>query len=189
MMILLSQVAQNTANGQGDEMYVVWGFILLAIAFVLLVMEVVIPSGGLIAVLCCVAGVGSIISFYKYETIWGHVALGGYFILTPVSLVFFFKFWLNSKASRWIILGGNANNESSSEETSIASEQARAIRNQEPRELIGLKGVTITALRPVGKIRLEGRRIDAMAESGTIEANSNIVVVDVYDNQIKVRLE
>ena len=57
------------------------------------------------------------------------------------------------------------------------------------RELIGLQGVTITSLRPVGKVRIEGRRIDAMAETGIIEADTPIVVVDVYDNQIKVRPE
>ena len=102
---------------------------------------------------------------------------------------FVFKFWLHSSAAKWMILGGNADIDDTSEVASIASEQARALRTQELRELIGVRGVTITALRPVGKIRIEGRRIDAMAESGTIDANSNIVVVDVYDNQIKVRLE
>jgi membrane-bound serine protease (ClpP class) len=52
-----------------------------------------------------------------------------------------------------------------------------------------MRGVAVTALRPVGTIKIEGRRVDAMAESGVIESGTNIVVVDVYDNQIKVRPE
>jgi hypothetical protein len=36
-------------------------------------------------------------------------------------------------------------------------------------------------------VRVGGRRIDAMAESGVIPAHTPVVVTDVYDNQIKVR--
>ena len=45
----------------------------------------------------------------------------------------------------------------------------------------------MTTLRPVGTVRIAGRRLDAMAESGIIEAGTAIVVTDVYDNQVKVR--
>ncbi|MCZ6836805.1 MAG: hypothetical protein O7G85_13600 [Planctomycetota bacterium] len=189
MMTLLAQVAQNAATGQGDESYLMWGFILLAVAFGLLVLEMFIPSGGLIGALCGITAIGSIVSFFKFDTIWGVVALGGYIVMTPVVIVFVFKFWLHSNVAKWMILGGNKGIDDISEEASIASEHARSVRNQELRELIGTRGTSITALRPVGKVRIEGRRIDAMAESGTIDADMNIVVVDVYDNQIKVRLE
>ena len=90
MMILLAQVAQNAASGQGGETYLLWGFILLAVAFALLVMEMFIPSGGLIGALCGIAAIGSIVSFFRYDTTWGVVALGGYIVLTPVAIVFVF---------------------------------------------------------------------------------------------------
>ena len=92
-------------------------------------------------------------------------------------------------AARWMILGGNEDIEDTSEEASLASEHARHQRVQEMRKLIGAKGVALTSLRPVGKVKIEDRRIDAMAESGVIESGAPIVVVDVYDNQIKVRAE
>ena len=47
--------------------------------------------------------------------------------------------------------------------------------------------MTETALRPVGTVRIKGRRTDGMAEAGVIEANTPVVVTDIYDNQIKVR--
>ena len=65
MMTLLAQAAQNAATGQGDESYLLWGMILLAVAFALLVMEMFLPSGGLIGALCGIAAVGSIVSFFK----------------------------------------------------------------------------------------------------------------------------
>ena len=58
---------------------------------------------------------------------------------------------------------------------------------EELRQLIGAEGVTETALRPVGFVKINGQRLDAMAESGIVEAGMPVVVTDVYDNQIKVR--
>jgi membrane-bound ClpP family serine protease len=55
------------------------------------------------------------------------------------------------------------------------------------RQLIGARGVAVTMLRPVGTVKIEGRRIDALAENGYIESGSPIVVTDVQDNQVKVR--
>jgi len=189
MMVLLAQAATGAANAQGDNTYVLWGFFLLAAALALLVLEVFVPSGGLIGVLCGIAALGSIISFFKYDPLWGTIALGLYILLTPIVIVFVFKVWLNSPMARWMILGGAEDIDDTSEEASIASEHARRERTQELRQLIGMRGVAVTALRPVGTIKIEGRRVDAMAESGVIESGTNIVVVDVYDNQIKVRPE
>ena len=52
---------------------------------------------------------------------------------------------------------------------------------------VGKQGTTITVLRPVGVVRIDGERIDAMAETGSIEADCEIKVTSVYDNQVKVR--
>lgn len=186
MKALLAQAAQTAANTQADDTYVMWGFLLMAAALGLLILEVFVPSGGLIGALCGIAAIGSIISFFKYDAMWGTVALSLYILLTPIVIIFVFKIWLNSPVARWMILGGH-DEDDASVEASIASEHARSKRMAELKQLVGTRGVAVTALRPVGKIKIEGRRIDAMAESGIIETGTPVVVVDVYDNQIKVR--
>ena len=138
--------------------------------------------------LCGIAAIGSVVSFYKYDPLWGIVAATTYVIMAPVVIIFFFKIWLHSPVAKWMILGGSEA-QGNDEETSVASEQDRQHQLAELKELIGLTGTTITPLRPVGTVRIDGRRIDAMAESGSIDANTSIVVTDVYDNQIKVRPE
>ena len=75
----------------------------------------------------------------------------------------------------------------SSEEVSVASQLSRAQELQALRALIGSEGTAVSDLRPVGKVRIEGERLDALAESGMIEAGTPVVVTTVYDNQIKVR--
>jgi membrane-bound ClpP family serine protease len=99
-----------------------------------------------------------------------------------------FKFWLHSPMARLMILGGSEVQDTEGE-GGVETELDRRERLSELQELIGLSGVTITALRPVGTVRIEGRRVDAMAETGVIEADTPIVVCDIYDNQIKVRPE
>jgi membrane-bound ClpP family serine protease len=171
-----------------DNVYLLWGFILVAGALALLVIELFVPSGGLIGALAGVAAIGSIAAFFQYDTLWGVVATGAYVVLTPITLVFIFKVWIHSPIGRSMILGGSDPTATDvSDEHAAASEYARVERLARLRELIGADGVTATALRPVGTVVIQNERIDALAESGVIEAGTPVVVTDVYDNQIKVR--
>jgi membrane-bound ClpP family serine protease len=85
-----------------------------------------------------------------------------------------------------MILGGIV------EEDADEARQRSMARQQEQQShlqsYIGKQGTAVTILRPVGVVRIDGERIDAMAETGSIEAESTIEVVAVYDNQVKVRV-
>ncbi|MCP3902569.1 MAG: hypothetical protein GY715_02950 [Planctomycetes bacterium] len=187
MLTMLAQAAGAAATGTTSETFLLWGFILLGVALILLVMEFFIPSGGLIGILCGIAAIASVIAFFRHDAAWG-IGMGlAYIFLTPLILIFVFKLWINSPVGEAMILGSAEDTMAESEEATVASEQGRRQRLAELQALIGADGVTETALRPVGSIRIGNRRVDGMAESGIIEANTPIVVTDVYDNQIKVR--
>ena len=184
MMLVLAQGAAQT----GNESYLLWGFILLAVAVGLLCVEFVIPSGGLIGLLCGIAAIGSVVSFFMYDSLWGAVSLGSYIILGPIAVIFMFRLIMHSPLADRLVLGAKDDPPSLTPEEAVAvAEQERQIRVSELKQLIGAQGVTVTALRPVGTIKIEDRRVDGMAESGVIEAGIPVVVTDVYDNQIKVR--
>ena len=96
--------------------------------------------------------------------------------------------WLNSPIAKLFILAKDvANQDTMTEEDADDAAQARRERLAALRELIGADGMTITSLRPVGTVKIGDHRIDALAETGVIEANTPVIVTDVYDNQIKVR--
>ncbi len=176
------------AADTGDAAYLFWGIALLGGAIILLGLELLFPSGGLLGILCATCTVGSIVAFWRYGQGFGLVALGAYLVLGPFVVVFGYKLWIQSSLGRRMILGGEHEApDQSDEEVHEASERARIERMVELRQLIGADGVTITALRPVGTVKIEGRRIDALAETGVIDADTPVVVTDVYDNQIKVR--
>jgi membrane-bound ClpP family serine protease len=53
--------------------------------------------------------------------------------------------------------------------------------------LEGCTGTAETPLRPIGTVRVNGERRDALSELGVIEVGTIIVVVEDRDNQLKVR--
>jgi membrane-bound ClpP family serine protease len=187
MMSLLAQMATGAAN-TGNEKFLVFGFALLGALILLIALELFVPSGGLIGMLAGVAAVGSIIAFFAYDTTWGVVALCSYLILGPIIGIFGFRLWLNSPLAKNMILGGPDSDGSESDDDSpMSAEHARQERLAQLRQMIGARGTTVTPLRPVGTVKINGQRIDAMAENGVIDAGMQVVVTEVYDNQIKVK--
>ncbi len=186
MSVMLAQAA-NDATGNDAALW--WGIVLFAAALVLLAVELLVPSGGLIGLLCGVAAVSSVVAFFRYDPLVGSAAAVLYVVLAPVVLVFVFKIWVNSPIARRMILTGKDEVLGTSDEEAVReSERARAERLARIRELVGAEGTTVTDLRPVGFVTINGQRMDGMAETGIIEADTPIVVTDVYDNQVKVRV-
>ncbi len=54
-------------------------------------------------------------------------------------------------------------------------------------ELLGKDGKALTDLRPAGKILIEGKRLDVLAESSYVEAGSEVTVVQASGSRIVVR--
>jgi membrane-bound serine protease (ClpP class) len=180
MLELLAQTA-TTANSSP----IIWAFIFIGVALVLFFIEVFVPSGGLLALVGALAVIASLIAFYIHDANTGLVATGIYIVFGPILIWIGFKIWAASPLAKRMILGGVV--EEDSEEAMQRSHARLEERQAELQLLVGQKGETITVLRPIGVVRIDGQRIDAMAETGTIEANTAIEVVSIYDNQIKVR--
>lgn len=186
----MAQLGSGTGPASGDnEAALIWAVLLLAVSVVLLFLELFVPSGGLISVLAGVSALVSILAFFRYDTTWGLVATGIYVVLGPIGIVYGFKWWINSPIGRRMILHGPNDVDSLDADApeAMSLEHARQQRTAQLRQLIGARGVAVTMLRPVGTVKIEGQRLDAMAEAGMIESGTPIVVTDVYDNQVKVR--
>lgn len=54
-------------------------------------------------------------------------------------------------------------------------------------DLVGRSGVTLTPLRPAGLARIDGRRMDVVADGMAIERDVAIQVIDVHGNRVLVR--
>ena len=182
-----SSVATIATAPAPDDTYILWGGVLFGIALLLILIEIFVPSGGLLGLLAAVALVGSIVAFFVYDTTWGITALLLDLVMIPIVIIFGFKVWMNSSFGRRIVLGGTTEPMDDPEGAAARAERARRERVAQLEVLIGAHGVTETPLRPVGTVRIAGQRVDAMAEGTIIGAGVDVVVTTVYDNQIKVR--
>lgn len=61
-------------------------------------------------------------------------------------------------------------------------------QKEEKGNMVGREGIAATVLRPGGKIEMDGRLYDAAAESGFIDAGSNVVVVASDTSSLIVRV-
>ena len=185
---MIELLAQTTAASANDAA-LAWGVVLLAVAIILLFLELLLPSGGLLSISAAVAVIGSLVAFFTYSPQTGFIVLGLYVILGPVLRWLGFKWWVSSPLGRRMILGAEDDPlDRTPDEAFAASNTAQMERARYLDELIGMEGVTETPLRPVGTVRLaDGERHEALAESGVIESKCTIRVVAIEDNQIKVR--
>ena len=180
---MIELLAQTNTTGSASP--IIWAFIFIGIALVLFFVEVFIPSGGLIALVGALSVIASLVAFFMHDVNTGLIATGVYIVFGPVIAWIAFRIWAASPLAKRMILGGVVVEDS--EEAMQESHARQEARHDELRALIGSKGETVTVLRPIGVVRIDGKRVDAMAESGSIEANTPIEVINVYDNQIKVR--
>ena len=179
MIELLAQTAAEQSSSP-----VIWAFIFIAVALIIFCIEIFVPSGGLLAMLGGLAVIASLIAFYMHDINTGLTATAVYIVFGPILAWIAFKIWVSSPLAARMVLGEvDSENEFAIQE----SEAQRMQRMEERKVLVGKKGETITMLRPVGVVRIDGQRFDAVAETGVINADTPVEVVQVYDNQIKVR--
>lgn len=182
--LLISQAVASSSSNM-----LLWAFILLGIAIFLLFLELFLPSGGMLAIVGAAAVVGSLVCFFLHSTTAGLVALGLGVVFGPICLWLVFRWWMDSPLGRRMILGGDQLHlDQSEEEAHAASAHAMKERANAHRDLVGMTGIAETPLRPVGIIRIDGQRLEALSEHGIIETGTQVTVTEARDNQLKVRL-
>ena len=82
-------------------------FILIVIGLLLLVVEVFVPSGGLITILSVLALIcGVTLVFYNYETTTGMITLVSLFLIVPVIVGIAFHYWPHTRVGKLMMLQG-----------------------------------------------------------------------------------
>ena len=183
MMELLAQ-----ATTLPNDAPLIWGFVLVGAALILLFMELFVPSGGILSLCSGVAVIGSIVAFFVHSPGSGLIAVICYVILGPLLLWFGFRWWAGSSLGHRMILGAEEDPIDRSQEEAYAhSSKSQRERAHYLDKFVGQRGEAETRLCPVGSIRIDGQRHEALAETGVIEAGAPVVITEVYDNQLKVR--
>ncbi len=182
--------AQTAADAPPDGSWLAIGFGLGVLALAIFAIELFVPTGGMLGILCGLTVIASIISFFYHSQAAGVFAIASYIVATPFVVVYGVKFWSGSRLGRRLILGGTETVATKGlDEAEVADEIARRQRaeTEDTAALIGRTALAVTPLRPVGVIRLDGHRRDALAEAGIIDQGTEVRIVEIIDNQLKVR--
>lgn len=162
------------------EPMLLWGLGLLAAAVLLLLLDIFVPSGGMLALTSLVTAVAAIVCLWRHSTTWGLIGVLVVVVLGPAIMIFGLNVWQHTPLGKKMI---GAPTEDEQQARSIAEEKERSDRLA----LLGVEGVALTDLRPVGVVQIHGRRHDALSESSLIAAGTKVRVTVVESNQIKVR--
>lgn len=152
----------------------VYPIVLLVVAFGLMVLEVFLPSLGILTLGAIAAFAGSILLAFSESTGFGFLILGISAVGAPVLLVAAFRLFPGTSLGRHMIL--TREKRSTPEETLSRWDQ-----------MLGRQGVTRSALRPSGVADFDGMRVDVVTRGEMVEVAVPVYVVEVTGNRIVVR--
>jgi membrane-bound serine protease (ClpP class) len=143
---------------------------LLILGAVLIFLETLLPGliAGIIGFICLMAAVVLGYRDYGYQT--GTMILAGVIAGLMAGVWCWLKFFPESRMAKKFI-----------------SRSAVGELGVDRPELLNQTGEALTQLRPSGTAKINGQRVDVVAESGLIERNAKIKVVVVEGARIVVR--
>ncbi|MCD6394738.1 MAG: hypothetical protein J7M40_14695, partial [Planctomycetes bacterium] len=163
-----------------DFMMVLWlifAIFLFITCAILLVLEIFVPSFGLLTVfsLACVAA--GIAIFFKFGPVTGWIGVFAAGAIVPIVWIIAYRIFPKTPFGKHVTLG------------KPNREKGDAIPDtKELEEMMGKQGVVLTPLRPVGMCDFKGKRLECVAETGYIDKESKIRVIHVEGTQLTVRL-
>ena len=147
---------------------------LFVVGIVLLLLEVFVPSFGLLGVLGSLGLLSGVMMAGEnpQQTMW---LLGVAFLLALLVVGVAFKYWKHRGVWHRFIL-----------REQLTTEQG-FVSNPNKHYLQGRQGKALTPLRPAGTALLAGERVDVVTEGGFIESGKTVSVIQVDGTRVVVK--
>lgn len=147
--------------------------ILQIVGVIVIIAEIIIPSGGLLAIIAiALLGYSLYGVFTDVSTAAGLMFLGADMVMIPILVVVGLKILANSP----VTLRKSLNSEDG------VTSQAEGLEN-----MAGMEGNTLTPLRPSGAAMIDGKRVDVVSRGEFIEKDTPVIVIKITGNQIIVK--
>jgi membrane-bound ClpP family serine protease len=153
-----------------------WPLLLLAFGLLLLIVEVFVPSGGLIGLLAFSCMVLSLWKAFHQSTDLGVKFLVADFLLVPLAGLLAVYLWPRTPLAKRAFLRPPA------PEDIVDARPGGRLDH-----LVGQLGRALTPLRPSGLVDFDGRRLDGLSEEGLIPPGALVQAVRVRGAQLIVR--
>jgi membrane-bound serine protease (ClpP class) len=147
--------------------------ILQLVGVVVVIAEVILPSGGILSIVALGAfGYSLFVVFSEISKTIGFVFVAADLVLIPVLVIVGLKLLTKSPVTLRKTL---------SREKGVSSQPSNLD------SYIDMQGTAVTDLRPAGKAIINGKRVDVVTRGEYFEKDATIIVTAVTGNQIIVR--
>jgi membrane-bound ClpP family serine protease len=154
-----------------------WAILLLTFGLLLVVVELFVPSGGVLGFISFSAVVAAIVLAFRYSSYAGLAFLALAVFGTPALVVFGFQIWPRTRLGRRILLDVPRG------EDVLPDQELR----KQLKQLVGQVGKAKTLMLPGGPIDVAGRTYDAVSEGQPIQPDTPVKIVEVRGTRIVVR--
>jgi len=154
-----------------------WAIVLLVFGLGLIVLEMFLPSGGVIGFISLCAVVTSIVMAFRYSEYTGLGFMAGAIFGAPLLIALAFKWWPSTPLGRRILLGVP------DEEDVLPDAELR----KRMKKLVGRLGTAKSLMLPGGPVWVDGHMYDALSEGAAIQSGEQVQVVEVRGTRIVVR--
>jgi membrane-bound ClpP family serine protease len=157
----------------------VFAALLLFIALALAVLEMFVPSGGVLGVLAALsAAAGVVVAYYYGGVLTGTLFLGAVAIAVPALLAVAVQVWPHTPICRSVLIALPE-----TEEEVLPNDSER----QRLKALVGRRGTARSDMLPSGAVQIDKHTYDAVADGMAIDAGQPVQVVAVRMNCLVVR--
>ncbi len=147
--------------------------ILQLIGIVVIIAEIILPSGGLLSLLAAgLFGYSLYLVFVEISSSAGMAFIMADLILIPILVYFGIKFLAKSPVTL---------------QTQLSKADGVTSQSEEDNAYLGRQGTAVTDLRPSGVARFDDERLDVVTQGEYLEKQTDIVVIAVQGNQIVVK--
>lgn len=157
---------------------ILWSIALLLLGLSMLLLEVFVPSGGVLSFLAVASIIASIVVAFMDGFPSGVIMLGVVTLCVPVLTWSAVRLWPHTPIGKLILARRPAHPDDVLPET----EAYRGLR-----VLIGKRGRAISKMLPGGLVMIAGHKYDAISNGMAIDPDQVVQVIDVRTNRIVVR--
>jgi membrane-bound ClpP family serine protease len=157
----------------------VWVLLLVAVGLALVLLEVFVPSGGVLGLLAVLAlGAGIVTAFVEQGALVGMGVLAGTLGAVPVVLMLAFRWFPSTPLGRRVL----------PPPPSADDVLPDIALRQRLRGFVGRRGRAASDLMPWGGVEIDGEPLEAVSEGGPIAAGAPVEVVAVQSRALVVRV-
>ncbi|MDG1512817.1 MAG: NfeD family protein [Mariniblastus sp.] len=154
-----------------------WAFLLLAIGLFAVILELFVPSAGILGIVAGILIVTSVVLGFMESVSYGVIVLTAAVVTIPGLLALMVKVWPYTPLGKRILL----------KDLKPEDVLPNYIENKEQKErLEGQLGIAQTKMLPSGIVMVDGEKFDAVSEGFAVEKGDAIRVISVRGNHVYV---